>query len=184
MPIKKIFLVLAIVVFGGGLYYSLQNREAISELFQSKDVTSLTSQGVPVPIVETDINQAISDYLPIKVLPAGRGKKTFCVHHLYGYEESVNGSVLAYVWAYCEEYYLQNGELLMNKGVSFPIKITLKTKEGRIIAQAHEEPADGYYYETSVEKMFPDRYSREALKGYDLNKFSPTPEQMADAYFK
>jgi hypothetical protein len=92
--------------------------------------------------------------------------------------------VFAYVWVYCEEYYKEGQSIKMGSGVSMPIKVLMELQNGKLGVQGHEAPEDGGGYAASIKAMFPDKYAAEAIAGFDVDKFSPSPKTQAEEYFK
>jgi hypothetical protein len=180
---NRFFLIASAILFGIGATYAFKNREQIGSQFGQSEGSAPTTGQTSLINLES-VNEAIDNYLSKRIIIAKSGAHVFCSKHLYGYEESKNSAqVPAYVWVYCEEYFLKDETVTMGQGVSFPIKIYLKIQNGKLVAIRHEEPIDGEGYGSSIRKMFPEGYASEAIRGYDINKFNPSPEEQAKAFY-
>lgn len=180
---KNLFLVVSAILFCVGATYAFKNRDQIRSKFSPTEKSTTTTSQTPL-INSTSVNEAIDVYLPKRIIVADSGAHVFCSKHLYGYEENKNSTqITAYVWTYCEEYFLKDNTLTMGQGVSFPIKIYLKVQKGKLVATSHEEPIDGWGYDSSIRKMFPEGYAAEAIRGFDITKFNPSPEEQAKVFY-
>jgi hypothetical protein len=182
--LKNVFLILAIIIFGVGVIYAIKNPSQIARRLKNENLqTSQSSDSAPVVNMAT-VDEAVKEYLPVKIIIADPGARVFCSHHIYGFDDDINSNqISAYVWAYCEEYFLKDERVTMGQGVSYPIKINLKIQNSKLIAVNHEEPVDGSGYGASIEKMFPEDFAKEAIRGYDIAKFNPSPEEQAKTFY-
>jgi len=182
-------MVLILILALGGIvaFKLIQGRkpseEATTATPQAEQPTIAESPIAPLPISEALINEQLENYLP-QVLETNYGGKVFCNHHLYGYdEEKPAGLVSAYVWAYCEEYYLENGQLKMGSGVSEPVLVTLELQNGALTVKSHQPPRDGELYAPSIREMFPTNYAEEAIAGYPVGQLKPSPQEQAQSFY-
>jgi hypothetical protein len=161
------------------------NKENTNNFAEKKD-TSQTEKGfqeTPNEINEESIKSVVKEYLP-KVLETSYGGTVFCGNHYYGYEEYKDiSSVNVYVWAYCEEYYIDNGEIKMGSGVSEPVKLRMEYKNNILTVIDHKVPGDGSLYASSIKEMFPEVYQKEAISGFDVSLLFPSPKEQARIYF-
>ena len=198
---KKIILVLIpVVMVAGGVVFLKQTKQN-SELSEPTPtltnnpattpipedlplVTTNENSAVPLPINESLINQALDDYLPQRILEPAYDGRIFCAHHLYGFDkDETTNLIYAYVWAYCEEYNLVNGEIEMGSGSSLPDLVSLKVHQGKLGVHGHNAPQDGHGYAQSIKEMFPAQYADQAIEGYPVKNLSPSPlEQAKIAY--
>jgi len=74
-----------------------------------------------------------------------------------------------YVWAYCGEYIIDNGELKNLSGSSGPVKINYPNELSfyRSDDFSHEAPRDGSYYDDDVREIFPENLHS---KIFDFNR--------------
>ena len=128
-------------------------------------------------------NTIIENYINENVLKPEFGGKVFCAFNKYGSEEN-NDKIYYYLWTYCEEYFNKDGSILMGSGVSMPVKLTASINENEIQIDSFVQPIDGEGYSKSIKNMFPENYALEAIKGFDINKFSQSPKQKAYEFFK
>jgi hypothetical protein len=167
-----IILIALLLVVGIGLW-AYKNSEKLGLNFRTTEI-----QDAPIDLL---IKKFITSQLVTDIYPQS---KVFCSYHTYGTEkEAVHNYTYAYVWAYCEEFYLQNGKLAMGQGISYPIRITFEEIDGELTAQGYDEPISGDGYAQSIRDIFPAKYAAQAIKGYDVKKFSPNPEEQAKMYF-
>lgn len=170
---RNFIIILVILAVGGVGYWAYHNSEKLGI-----NISERTFQDNPIDL-------ALKPYLTTQIIKdLYPESKVFCSYHTYG-TEKINETKMtaAYLWVYCEEYYLQNGELTMGQGISYPIKVTLEEQNGILGVQGHEEPVDGEEYGLSIQKLFPQKYWEQAIRGYDVSKFNPNPETQAKMYF-
>lgn len=136
-------------------------------------------------IQDKPIDLAIKPYLTTYIIPdIYPQSRVFCSYHTYGTQKDNElNYTYAYLWVYCEEYYMENGQLSMGQGISYPIKLTVEEIGGKLDVQSHEEPEDGAGYAQSIKTMFPEKYAEAAISGYDVKRFNPNPEEQARMYF-
>lgn len=190
---KKLILIIVplglVLVIGGVLFLRQlgpQEEKAIEQESPSpvESPPMTESPEAPTPVSEALINQQLEDYLPQQVLEINYNGRVFCSHYLYGYDENKEtGMIKAYVWAYCEEYYLDNGELKMGSGGSFPVLVSMEVQNGILGVHGHQVPKEGSLYAPSIREMFPEKYAEEAILGYDIELLKPSPKEQAQAYY-
>ena len=189
---KGALIVIILLVLATGAFATLKinqrqtiknesNKQTTQEITPSSSVSQ--SPIVPLSVSEALINDQLKSYLPRILEPAYNGK-VFCAYHLYGFDEDKSTNMVkAYVWAYCEEYYQQNGQLTMGSGVSEPVLVTLELQNGVLGVQGHQEPGNGSLYASSIKEMFPEKYFNEVIKGYQVDQFKPSPKEQAEEYY-
>jgi len=185
--VKKLplIVIVLILILGLSAVVAFKLTEGKKPLEQTAKIIPTISESpiAPLPVSEALINEQLENYLS-QVLETNYGGKVFCSHHLYGYdEEKPAGLVKAYVWAYCEEYYLENGKLKMGSGVSEPVLVTLELENGALMVKNHQPPRDGELYAPSIREMFPANYADEAIAGYPVNQLKPSPQEQAQAFY-
>jgi len=176
IPLAIIVLIL-IVALGGIVVFKLRITSPAEPPLNTE------SPIAPPPVSEALINEQLENYLP-QVLETNYNGQVFCAYHLYGYdEEKATNMVKAYVWAYCEEYYLDNGQLKMGSGVSEPLMVLLELQNGALMVKNHQPPRDGELYAPSIREMFPANYADEAIAGYPVDQLKPSPQEQAQAFY-
>jgi hypothetical protein len=125
----------------------------------------------------------IEEYLNTHILEPGYGGKVFCVFHKYGSEEKDN-QISYYLWTYCEEYYKKGQEILMGAGVSMPVRLNAIKNGNQIQITDFKQPIDGEDYPKSIREMFPEKYSTDAINGFNVTNFSETPKEKANLFYK
>lgn len=181
-----LIIVVVLVAFIGYIAFKQTSKEEkTSEITPTPTpvIQEEASPIVPLPVSEARINEQLKSYLPKIGQPAYSGQ-VFCAHHLYGFDEDQkNNLVKAYVWAYCEEYYQESGQLKMGFGVSEPVLVTMELKNGVLTAKSYKEPGNGSLYAPSIKEMFPENYATEAIVGYPVDQLKPSPQEQAEAYY-
>ncbi|WP_138754223.1 hypothetical protein [Paenibacillus sinopodophylli] len=108
------------------------------------------------PISE-EINVAISNHIIQKNSAIYfNTEKQFEVHHVYGTSES-NGILSVYMHSYFGGYNKSSG-LENQAGHSLPAVIRLQKKASGYAVVEYIEPEDGDLYQSSLKKMFPEKY--------------------------
>ncbi len=181
-----LIILVALVAFIGYIAFKQTNKEEKTSTITPTPTTVTQEEAsptVPLPVSETLINEQLKSYLP-EIGQPGYNGQVFCAHHLYGFdEEKENNLVKAYAWAYCEEYYQENGQLKMGFGVSEPVLVIMELKEGVLTAKSYKEPGNGSLYAPSIKEMFPENYATKAIVGYQVDQLSPSPKEQAEAYY-
>lgn len=137
-----------------------------------------------VPITNKSLSEeeAIEEYLNGNILKPEFGGKVFCVFNKYGSEEKDN-QISYYLWTYCEEYYKKGEEILMGSGVSMPVKLSAVKNGDQIKITDFKQPIDGEDYPKSIKELFPEKYSSDAIKGFNVASFSQTPKEKAEQFY-
>ena len=189
---KGVLVVIILLVLAGGAFATLKiiqnqttknesNKQTTEEITPSSSASQ--SPVVPLPVSEALIEEQLKAYLPKIGQPAYNGQ-VFCAHHLYGFDEDKeNNLVKTYVWAYCEEYYQENGQLKMGFGVSEPVLVTMELKDGALVAKSYKEPGNGSLYAFSIKEMFPEKYTQDAINGFSVDQLKPSPKEQAEEYY-
>lgn len=89
-----------------------------------------------------------------------------------------------YIWAYCAEYTMENGELKTQSGTSLPVKINYPNELSfyDISKFSHEIPRDGSYNGPDIERIFP-KDAQQALSSLDKQILIKRNETAASAFF-
>jgi hypothetical protein len=119
------------------------------------------------------MNNVISNYIIEKYktedVPTA---KQFEVHKIYGTETKDN-IITVYLYSMYTEI-LNLKDLEIQPSHAYPVLIRLKKSNSSYAVTDYEKPESGYYYPSSIEKMFPRKYAKQALKNtgqtYDLTK--------------
>ena len=116
----------------------------------------------PDPLTQDGVLSLITDYLPDHFLSPGLGGEMFCAHDTLGWEQSGDVAV-GWVWAYCAEYSVREGELALGTAGVGPVAIHMaRMREGWVVISL-EHPELGGLYAESVREMFPPEYADRAL---------------------
>ncbi len=184
IPLVIIVLILIVALGGVVAFKMIEKKPSEESNLVTPSAEQVTESPIaPLPVSEALINEQLENYLP-QVLETNYNGQVFCAYHLYGYdEEKATNMVKAYVWAYCEEYYLENGKLKMGSGVSEPVLVTLELENGALMVKNHQPPRDGELYAPSIREMFPANYADEAIAGYPVNQLKPSPQEQAQAFY-
>lgn len=172
---KVLGILLFIVIIGGAyLYYDFVKARLASR-------ENLPQMNVSYENVES----SLSNFLPQLILASQFNGKVFCAYHLYGYDQLTDQSVIVtYIWAYCQEYFLKEGEINLGPGESVPAKIVLTFQDGLLTPKSVQKPKDGDLYAQSLRDLFPAKYYDQAIYGYPIEKLEPSPKKQAENYFE
>ncbi len=150
-------------------FYIYKNKKSINQIATINDSFSE--------------KESIENYLNKNILKPEFGGKVFCSFYKYGSSENEN-KIDYYLWAYCEEYYKSNEEIKMGSGVSIPVKLNAIINNNQMEIIDFEQPIDGEGYPKSIKDMFPEEYEKEAINGFDINKFTENPKTKAYEFYK
>ncbi|NGM80940.1 hypothetical protein G5B47_00785 [Paenibacillus sp. 7124] len=104
-----------------------------------------------------EINEVISNYIIQNYSSSyGATEKQFEVHKVYGTSES-NGVLSVYIWSYYGGFNKSTGTETQ-AGHSLPAVIQLKKDAEHFSVIKYIEPQDGSLYQSSLRKMFPEKY--------------------------
>jgi hypothetical protein len=117
---------------------------------------------VPEPLTEDGVSFLLTSYLPDHLLAAEFGGEIFCAYEMYGWEQDTD-TAAAWLWAQCEEYYLDAGELQTGSGVSTPVTIHMSKLPAGWLVSFAEEAGLGSLNTDSVREMFPPEFANRAL---------------------
>jgi hypothetical protein len=107
--------------------------------------------------ITEEIDEVISDYIIQKYSSTySDTEKQFEVHKVYGTNES-DGVINVYMWSYYGGFNKSNG-IENQAGHSLPAVIRLSKKEENYSVIEYIEPQDGSLYQSSLKKMFPEKY--------------------------
>ena len=172
---------------------------SVTESAPSADLTQLANDGyifpsgIEDPIVAEVIQLALTDRIGI----ASFGGEPFCSYALLmPLQTDTDGTVKAYVWVFCQEFYERNGALQRGTGSSVAAALTLEERvEGWSVE--FQRPISGNQYWTSIQEIFPtqtwDLIQRNTLVGTLLQNtvqaaedsfglpVNPTPYQVLPA---
>lgn len=171
MKIKLIILIIFFLLISGFVVY--KNKQNKNMLSINDSQTDLSDK----------LNRTIEEYLPQNVLEPGYSGKVFCVYHQYGYDLN-DTKISTYLWAYCEEYYKKGNQILMGAGVSMPVRLNIIKDGDNLKVTDFQKPIDGEGYAKSIKEMFPEKYSLDAINGFNVKDFPQSPKEKALEYFK
>jgi hypothetical protein len=166
MKNKLIVLIIIILLISGFVVY--KNKKNINQTSLVKESSSEDLQ--------------IEEYLDTNILNPEYGGKIFCVFHKYGSKE-INNKISYYLWTYCEEYYKKGNQILMGSGVSMPVRLNIEKDGNNLKIIGFNKPTDGEEYAKSIKEMFPEKYSSDAINGFDVTIFPKSPKEKADQYY-
>jgi len=183
--VKKIIALIVLAALIVGLYYFVfsknewERESPISGVFVSDEEKYINQ------ITDKEVQKYVFYTLPEKVLRPGYGGKVFCSNKLFGYEKDIKeNSVTAYVYAYCEEYYLRNDKPTLGSGVSCPVRLVFTSEKNGLVLNYLSILKDGDQYANSIRDVFPKEYQEEAIQGIDTTLLIPAPKTQAENYYK
>lgn len=107
--------------------------------------------------ISNEMNEAISNYIIQKYSSVySHIEKPFEVHNVYGASEA-NGIFTVYLHSYFGGFNRSSG-LENQAGHSLPAVIRLQEKAAGYAVIEYTEPKDGSLYQSSLNKMFPEKY--------------------------
>jgi hypothetical protein len=95
----------------------------------------------------------IEGYLVANVGISAFGGEVFCAYEPLNAVQVAKGKI--YLWALCQEYYLEQELLIPGSGVSIPVALRIQEKNGHYEIMGHVVPRDGTYYGPDVRATFP-----------------------------
>ncbi|WP_226671123.1 hypothetical protein [Metabacillus litoralis] len=108
-------------------------------------------------LITEEMDEVISDYIIQKYSDSyGDTEEQFEVHKVYGTSES-DEVLSVYMWSYYGGFNKSTGVRLQS-GHSLPVVIMLSKKEETYAVTDYIEPEDGSFYQSSLKKMFPEKY--------------------------
>lgn len=137
---KKIFLILCIAIFVGGIALYLNQQEG-----KSQEKSSNILEGVSK-------NEAVQKYLEEneEFNKPSFGGKNFVAYKKLG-EKSAGNLTEQYLWVLAQEYFIEDGSLQKGTGISGPVLLVFVDKK----IDGLRFPRDGNLYINDLREMFP-----------------------------
>ncbi|OMF37248.1 hypothetical protein BK133_06500 [Paenibacillus sp. FSL H8-0548] len=133
-----------------------------------------TTEDSSSPLSE-EMNEVISNYIIEKYSSVyAHTEQQFEVHRVYGTSES-NGIISVYMHSYFGGFNKSTG-LKTQAGHSLPAVIRLQKKAAGYSVTSYTEPKDGDLYQSSLKKMFPEKYLSMAQR--DVGNVEDLHEEM------
>jgi len=151
---------------------------------KEQDGISITASG-SISQVEN-----IEDYLVTNIGLSSFGGEVFCAYEPLNAVQGGEGKI--YLWALCQEYYLEQESLILGSGVSLPVTLRIQAKSGHYEIVGHLVPRNGTYYGPDVRATFPQStWSQIMPQGedeisqynYRANKLEKDTEMKARSYY-
>jgi len=105
------------------------------------------------PLNDPALDQRVNDYLVEHIAIIGFGGEAFCVHEMLSPKIRTAGEI--YIWAYCQEYTLEQGLVNAGSGISLPAALQTRQNNDQVEITGHLVPRDGSYYGPDVRSIFP-----------------------------
>lgn len=159
---KLLFILFALLVFGGILLWIC--REPVNKsgnhnfVDNNENIGTFDNKETSSGFGNDQIEKAIIDYLLTQKQFAWKTQENsnnFCsIENLDPKKELFP----LYVWVYCAEYSLENGELETLSGSSGPVKIVYPNELSfyDLDRFSHEVPRNGSYYSEDIKEIFPE----------------------------
>ncbi len=100
--------------------------------------------------------KSIQDYLSANVGETVFGGKAYCAYDVIDAAAADNPQAV-YLWVVCQEYYPDNQTLKQGTGSSFPLALTVQSKNDALQVISHRIPRDGALYAEDMPVIFPER---------------------------
>jgi hypothetical protein len=108
-------------------------------------------------LITEEMDEVISNYIVQKYASSyGSTDTQFDVHKVYGTSES-DGVLSVYMWSYYGGFNKTTG-IENQAGHSLPAVIRLKKEANGYSVSEYKEPQDGNLFQSSLKKMFPEKY--------------------------
>jgi len=105
------------------------------------------------PLNDPALEERINDYLVEHIAIIGFGGEAFCVHEMLSPKIGNAGEI--YIWAYCQEYTLEQGLVIEGSGISIPVGLQTRQNNDQVEITGHLVPRDGSYFGPDVRSIFP-----------------------------
>ena len=112
---------------------------------------------------EPALDDRITEYLAEQIAITGFGGKAYCAYQMLPAEQGKDGYL--YLWAFCQEYYLEEGSLTEGSGISVPVALQIEQENLQIKIVGHLLPRDGTYYGPDVRSIFPKSAWQDIMPG-------------------
>ncbi len=120
-------------------------------------VAGCQSQEPPEPLANSTpalmLEESINDYLVINIGITSQSGEIFCAHEFLDAGRATDGNI--YIWALCQEYYVEQDSLTTGSGISLPVALQTQAKNDHYEIIEHLVPGDGTYYGPDVRAIFP-----------------------------
>lgn len=97
---------------------------------------------------------SVERYLVENIGIASFGGQVFCSYETLDMKQE-DAQVDAYVWALCQEYYMDDHSLELGTGSSLPVALHLQKTGNEYQLLSYEVPKDGMGYWPSIQAIFP-----------------------------
>lgn len=116
-------------------------------------LVSCQSQSPSAVDTDPSLQHSITSYLVEQVGISGFDGEIFCA---FDYLESARETDQEiYIWALCQEYYLEGTSLREGSGISLPVALQTHRVDGQTEIIGCQIPRDGSYYGSDVKEIFP-----------------------------
>ena len=95
----------------------------------------------------------IEGYLTAGVGISGFRGRVFCAYEPLDAQPAARGKL--FIWALCQEYYVEDGALALGSGVSLPVALLVEEHNGGLEIVGHLVPGDGTRFGPDVRATFP-----------------------------
>lgn len=121
--------------------------------------TSLTQK----PGMDAGLSSAVEGYLAAFLIEPAYGGQVYCASETLEVEQ-VGDAIKAWVWAVCEEFYVEEGVLQVGSGFSGPLMVYLLSNEQdyqpgardrSYMATGYAKPGDGSEMADDINRIFP-----------------------------
>lgn len=157
-----------------------QTTSTVTSTSTPTTTSTTTTTAPPSGVTEAEINDALVEYLPAELASTNFGGTPFCGHYLYGFDQD-GDQVSAYIFAWCLEYYVQDGLMEMGTGMGVEARVELKVTGDGLSAYSHVQPPEGEDY--TLVGLFPEWLLEAMPDQRELQIVPDEPLTQAAAYF-
>lgn len=147
----------------------LVKRTSTTQESTLKDYSSATdkqkNEGIEMNDKD-DMETVITDFLSKNIGEAGYHGQVFSAYTILGQQE---GRVMRmYIWALCQEYYLDNGRLGEGSTISLPVALDIQKSGANYKITDYKVPRDGTYYTDDLYRIFPKHIRKHEIFSSDV----------------
>lgn len=110
-------------------------------------------RSVNPPQPDPALDEPITTHLVEQIGISGFEGEIFCAFEYLDLPREVDQEI--YIWALCQEYYLEGSSLTEGSGISLPVALQVEELEGQPQITGHLIPGDGSRYGPDVKEIFP-----------------------------
>lgn len=100
-------------------------------------------------------SKEIEQYLAANIGEESFAGVIFCAYDILDNQLQDDQYVL-YLWALCQEFYQDHGQISRGTGISLPVAVVLQSQDNNFLIMEYSIPRDGPNYDNDLKTIFPD----------------------------